>query len=149
LDPWLDQWALKLSDGETPPDRNKLLLIDDQTEILENLKEYLELDGFKVTIATSGNNLLNRVMELKPDLIVCDVMMPGISGHEVLQVLRGSPVTSQIPFIFSSSSSELIKMTEALAMGANDYLVKPFDPEELLMAIKSLLKLGNKNPTVV
>jgi CheY-like chemotaxis protein len=79
-----------------------------------------------------------------PDIIVCDVLMPGMNGHEVLHYLLLTPITSKIPFIFSSSFSERIDKTEALAMGADEYLIKPFEPETLLVSIKTLIKNGSK-----
>lgn len=149
MDASLGERAKNSTNGEIAQPGKVILLIDDQTEILENMKEYLELDNFKVLVITGCNNLLNQVLVIQPDLIVCDLLMPEINGYEALQLLLHSPFTSQIPFIFSSSCSNRSGIAKAMAMGADDYLVKPFDPEDLLVAVKLLLKTGSKRCNII
>lgn len=119
-----------------------ILLIDDNTEILENLKEYLEVDGYKVLTANTGKAGVELAMEYIPDLIVCDVLMPEIDGYEVLHLLVESVKTHEIPFIFSSSKSEKVDRTYALKLGADDYIIKPFEPKALSKMADTYLTSG-------
>lgn len=116
----------------------KILLIEDHLEILDNLKEYLEISGHNILVARNGEEGLILALTHRPDLIVCDVIMPGIDGYEVLRQLKQKVETSDIPFIFSSSLSEKVDKFQAMALGANDYLVKPFDPQTLLDVIEKM-----------
>ncbi len=115
-----------------------ILLIEDNVEILDNLKEYLELAGYRIISATNGEEGLEIALQHIPDLIVCDVLMPGIDGYEVLRRLKQKPASANIPFIFSSSLSEKVDKFQAIALGANDYFVKPFEPEMIIRAIEKL-----------
>ncbi len=115
-----------------------ILLIEDNVEILDNLKEYLELAGYRIISATNGEEGLEIALQYIPDLIVCDVLMPGIDGYEVLRRLKQKPASANIPFIFSSSLSEKVDKFQAIALGANDYFVKPFEPEMIIRAIEKL-----------
>ncbi len=115
-----------------------ILLIEDNVEILDNLKEYLELAGYGIISATNGEEGLEIALQHIPDLIVCDVLMPGIDGYEVLRRLKQKPASANIPFIFSSSLSEKVDKFQAIALGANDYFVKPFEPEMIIRAIEKL-----------
>ncbi len=109
-----------------------ILLIDDNIEILENFKEYLELEGYKVLTSNNGNIGIALALEFIPDLIICDILMPGMDGYEVLHQLRESAKTCEIPFIFSSSKSEKTDRMYALKLGVDNYIVKPFEPKDLL-----------------
>ena len=112
-----------------------ILLIEDNIDILENLTEYLELEGYKILSATNGKEGMELAKTCTPDLIICDVLMPRISGHEVLQLLSNTKETADIPFVFSTSNCEKVDREQALKLGADDYIVKPFDVEELLKLI--------------
>lgn len=126
-----------------------ILLIEDNKEILENLTEYLELEGFKILFADNGKRGVELAREFIPDLIVCDVKMPEMDGHEVLHQLLDAAKTHDIPFIFSTSMSEKIDRTESLNLGADDYIIKPFAPEVLLKIANSLIKSGSKRTGTV
>ncbi|HXD93679.1 MAG TPA: response regulator [Bacteroidia bacterium] len=123
-----------------------ILLIEDNREILENLTEYLELEGYKILTANNGDKGIKLANELKPDLIICDVLMPEMNGLEVLQVLLKTGKTSDIPFIFSSSMSEKIDKASAIKLGADDYITKPFTLESLLIVVKNCISIGTKRP---
>ncbi len=114
----------------------KILLIEDTREILENFTEYLEMHGYEVHAADNGKGGVVLADEISPDLIICDALMAEMDGFEVLELIRKSAKTAEIPFIFSTSLSEKIDRTEALEMGADDYLVKPFDLSKLLEVVK-------------
>jgi DNA-binding response OmpR family regulator len=126
-----------------------ILLIEDNKEILENLTEYLELEGFKILLADNGKRGIELAREFIPDLIVCDVKMREMDGHEVLHQLLDTAKTHDIPFIFSTSMSEKNDRIESLNLGADDYIIKPFEPEALLKIANSLIKSGSKRAGIV
>jgi DNA-binding response OmpR family regulator len=123
-----------------------ILLIEDNADILENLTEYFEMEGYKVIGANSGRKGIELAKEFIPDLIICDALMRVMDGHEVLHLLLENEKTSQMPFIFSTSMSEKIDRAEALELGADDYIIKPFDPETLLKMAKTWIASGTKRP---
>ena len=116
-----------------------ILLIDDNEEILENLAEYLEIEGYKVHIACNGKTGIMFAQEFIPDLVICDVLMPEMNGHEVLQHLSQNHQTSTIPIIFSTSLSEKNEIAQAYHEGAHDYIIKPFEMKELLHKIETCI----------
>jgi len=117
-----------------------ILLIEDNPDILENLTEFLELEGYKILQANNGKKGIELALEFLPDLIICDVLMPEMDGHEVLHLLLATAQTHLIPFVFSTSMSERTNRAEALELGADDYIVKPYDPETLLQIVKHWIK---------
>jgi DNA-binding response OmpR family regulator len=121
-----------------------ILLIEDKADILENLTEYLEMEGYKILVANNGKRGVELAVEFIPDLIICDALMPEMDGHEVLYLLLEKPKTFEIPFIFSTSMSEKIDRTEALKLGADDYIIKPFELEALLKMTKTWIKSGSR-----
>lgn|ERR1017187_459163 len=120
-----------------------ILVIEDNDDILENLTEYLEMEGYKILGANNGKRGIELAREFIPDLIVCDVLMHEMNGHEVLQQLLDSRLTFGIPFIFSTSMSEKIDRAEALMLGADDYIIKPFALEDLLKMVKGWIQSGS------
>lgn len=120
-----------------------ILLIEDTFAILDNLTEYLEMEGYKILGANNGKRGIELAKEFIPDLIVCDVIMREMDGHEVLRLLLDTAITSSIPFIFSTSMSEKVNRIEALSLGAADYIVKPFELEDLLKMVKNCMRKGN------
>ena len=118
----------------------KILLIEDNREIRENICEILELDGFEVITAENGKEGLDQARAELPDLIVCDIMMPIMDGYTVLYFLSKEPKTSDIPFIFLTAKAERLDFRKGMEMGADDYLTKPFEDVELINAIRSRLK---------
>ena len=121
-----------------------ILLIEDNTEILDNLSEFLELEGYATLLAQSGKMGIELAERFIPDLIICDVLMHGMDGHEVLLHLLSCSKTKKIPFVFSTSLCETSDKRDALLLGADDYLVKPFQLEILLEITKKWLKLGTR-----
>ena len=130
----------------------KILLIEDDTALRENTAELLELSNYEVITAPNGRVGITLAKENAPDIIVCDIMMPEVDGYGVLQELSISTETSQIPFIFLSAKTEHKEIRKGMDLGADDYLTKPFEEEELISAIESriakatLLK-NNSNET--
>ena len=120
-----------------------ILLIEDNKDILENLTEYLELEGYRILFANNGKEGVELAREFIPDLILCDVKMHEMDGHEVLRLLLDAAKTYEIPFIFSTSNSENVDRTKALELGADDYIIKPFELPTLLVMAKKWIKSGS------
>ncbi|MDP9077027.1 MAG: response regulator [Bacteroidota bacterium] len=118
----------------------RILLIEDNNDIRENTCELLEFEGYEVVLAVNGKTGLILAREHLPDIILCDVMMPEADGYEVFSGLKTNPLTAAIPFVFLTSSVESKEVKTGLAMGANGYIRKPFDSEELFAVITRCLK---------
>ncbi|HVM88432.1 MAG TPA: response regulator [Puia sp.] len=119
----------------------KILIIEDNNDIRENVEELLSLTGFEVITASNGTNGIEIAMLEKPDIIVCDVSMSDVDGYEVLKHLKKNEQSKSIPFIFLTARSEKKDIQYGLSLGASGYLVKPFSEKELISAINnSLLK---------
>src|SRR3954469_7946358 len=115
----------------------KILVIEDEPEMRRNLTTILRLEKFSPTAAANGKEGLKRAREEKPDLILCDVMMPEMDGHGVLAGLRADPDLVHIPFIFLTAKGEKMDVRSGMNLGADDYLIKPVDKRDLLAAIES------------
>lgn len=118
----------------------KVLIIEDNTDIRENVVEILELADFTVFQASNGKIGVELAVKNKPDVILCDIMMPDLDGYGVLYMLGKNPETANIPFIFLTAKAERVDLRKGMEMGADDYLTKPFDDIELLNAIETRLK---------
>lgn len=117
----------------------KILVIEDEPPVRANLVELLEFENFEVVSAENGFIGALWAQEHLPDLIICDVMMPEINGHEVLQALRQDPATATIPFIFLTAMADRGDIRHGMELGADDYLTKPFTVDDLLGAIATRL----------
>jgi len=117
-----------------------ILVIDDNKDLRENAAEILELAGYKTFTAESGKKGVETALKEKPDVIVCDIMMPELDGYGVLHLLRKNPGVENIPFIFLTAKTERSDFRKGMEMGADDYLTKPFEGIELLNAIEMRLK---------
>lgn len=118
----------------------QLLVIEDEPQIRENLAELLTLNGFLVDTADDGREGILRAMLTRPDLIICDVMMPKMDGYQVLEVIRTNRSLANVPFIFLTAKADVTDMRRGMALGADDYLAKPFTSSDLLTAIRSRLQ---------
>jgi DNA-binding response OmpR family regulator len=119
---------------------SKILLIEDNTEIRENVTEILELAGYTVSEARNGKQGVEMAAKGLPDLILCDITMPELDGYGVLYLLHKNPETVHIPFIFITAKSERPDLRKGMEMGADDYLTKPFGRLELLNAVECRLR---------
>ena len=117
-----------------------LLLIEDNNEIRENTAEILELAGYKVRTAENGKIGVEMALQDKPDLIICDIMMPVLDGFGVLHLINKNPDLTGTPFIFLTAKAERGDFRRGMEMGADDYITKPFSDIELLNAVESRLK---------
>ena len=120
-----------------------ILVVDDEEPIQELLRFNLEKDGYLVRVAKDGQDALNHVLNEQPDLIVLDLMLPGMDGLEVCRKLRSNPKFQQIPIIMLTAKGEEIDKVLGLELGADDYMTKPFSPRELLARIKARLRRIN------
>ncbi|MBE9030722.1 response regulator [filamentous cyanobacterium LEGE 11480] len=114
-----------------------ILVIEDEPQIRENLQEILTLCDFNASTAPNGLRGIEAVQTFMPDLILCDVNMPELDGHDVLRLLRTDEVTANIPFIFLTSNGARPDVRSGMEMGASDYLTKPVNPDELIKAINT------------
>jgi len=127
--------------------RSRILLVDDETAITDNLAPLLERSGFNVIVAGDGERALRVIAESAPDLVVMDVLMPRLDGREALRRLRQQG--NWIPIILLTQVGEAVERAMALEEGADDYLNKPFDPYELVARIRAVLRrLQNGQPSL-
>jgi two-component system sensor histidine kinase/response regulator len=118
----------------------KILIIEDEEKIRDNIKQILELADFETVVAENGKQGLEYVKDKNPHLIICDLMMPELDGYSVLSQLRQDIHTAGIPLIFLSAKSERSDLRRGMELGADDYLTKPFDADELLQAVNARLE---------
>ncbi|GAB4136168.1 MAG: hypothetical protein Fur0041_10590 [Bacteroidia bacterium] len=118
----------------------KILLIEDNPGMRENTAEILELSNYKVFTAPDGKEGVRLTTSERPDLIICDIMMPELDGYGVLHMLSKNPETASIPFIFLTAKSEKSDYRKGMSLGADDYLTKPFDDLELLNAVETRIR---------
>ncbi len=120
------------------------LIVDDEPDIVELVRFHLEKEGFQCTDAAEGEAALRRAREQKPDLMILDLMLPGIDGLEVCRMLRKDPSTAHMAIIMLTAKAEEIDRIVGLEMGADDYMVKPFSPRELVARVKAVLRRGQE-----
>jgi CRP-like cAMP-binding protein/CheY-like chemotaxis protein len=118
----------------------KVLIIEDNNDIRENVVEILQLAGYDVYEANNGKQGVELANKNLPDIILCDIMMPELDGYGVLYMLNKNPETAATPFIFLTAKAERLDLRKGMEMGADDYLTKPFDDMDLLNAIESRLR---------
>lgn len=118
----------------------KILLIEDNPEVRENTYEILSLANYNVVAAENGKIGVELAQKEKPDLIICDIMMPELDGYGVLHILSKNDQTANIPFIFLTAKTEKTDIRKGMNLGADDYLTKPFDDTDLLNAIEARLR---------
>ncbi|HEY9704154.1 MAG TPA: response regulator [Allocoleopsis sp.] len=117
----------------------KVLVVEDTPSELELVSTYLKDSGYSVVVAIDAKTAITKALEQKPDIIVTDVVMPGMSGFELCRSLKNNPETKAIPIIICSSKNQEIDRLWGMKQGANFYLVKPFTKDELIRAVKSLV----------
>jgi DNA-binding response OmpR family regulator len=123
--------------------RVKILVVDDEPIVTEVVGRYLGREGFEVTITADGKKALALARQWSPDLIVLDLMLPGVDGLEVCRTLRKE---SHVPIVMLTSRGEEVDRIVGLELGADDYMVKPFSPRELVARIKAVLRRAASQP---
>lgn len=126
--------------------KEKILVVDDEEDILELVKYNLEREGFQVHCAKSGEKALKKALEDPPKLIVLDLMLPGIDGLEVARRLKKNQRAASIPIVMLTAKGEESDIVTGLELGADDYITKPFSPRILVARIKAVIRRQSKEP---
>ena len=124
-----------------------ILVIEDETHVRDILSELLTTEKFDVLTADNGRLGYQLAQRQRPDLILCDIMMPELDGYGVLAQLKENPITDEIPFIFLSAKADRLDFRVGMDLGADDYLTKPFTRDELLTAVRMRLKKASGSRT--
>lgn len=122
--------------------KSKVLVIEDEPDILEVMQYNLEREGHKVIACRNGEQGLSRIRTDNPDLVILDLMLPGMDGTEVCRQVKTDPVTRAIPIIMVTAKSEESDVVLGLGLGADDYIAKPFSPRELVARVNVALRRG-------
>jgi two-component system phosphate regulon response regulator PhoB len=122
----------------------KILIVDDEVDILELLKFNLTKEGFKTKLASTGEKALDIVKDSRVDLIILDLMLPGIDGLEVTRTIRNDPEKQNIPIVMLTAKGDESDIVTGLELGANDYMSKPFSPKELIARIRNIFRRRQK-----
>jgi two-component system alkaline phosphatase synthesis response regulator PhoP len=117
----------------------KIMVIDDEPYIARVIKFKLEQEGYTVYSANDGISGLEKIRQEKPDLVLLDVMMPGLSGYEVCQKIKADTALSQIPVVILTAKGQERDREQGLSVGASDYITKPFSPNRLLELVKTMI----------
>jgi len=119
---------------------SKILIVDDERDLLKLVEYTLQQAGMSTSLAETGVAAITLARQWKPDLILLDLMLPDLQGTDVCKVLKGDPATASIPIIMVTAKAEEIDRVVGFEIGADDYVVKPFSPRELVLRVKALLK---------
>jgi len=125
--------------------KSKILVVDDEEDILELIRYNLEKDGYQVLTAQSGETALETVKSEIPDLVLLDLMLPGVDGIEVCRQINSNSATRHIPVVMLTAKSEEMDVVIGLEIGADDYITKPFSPRVLLARVKAMLRRNRDN----
>ncbi len=118
----------------------KVLIVEDEKDIQQLVKLYLDKEGFRTYVAGTGTEALQRIKSDRPDLLILDLMLPEIDGIEVCKRVRGAPETATLPIIMLTAKAEEADTVVGLELGADDYVTKPFSPKSLVARVKALLR---------
>jgi two-component system phosphate regulon response regulator PhoB len=119
--------------------QKSILVVDDEEDVLELVKYNLEKNGYRVTTASSGEEAISKARSIVPNLVLLDLMLPGIDGLEVCKQLKNNPKTEQVPVIMLTAKGEESDVVVGLEVGADDYITKPFSPKVLIARIRRIL----------
>ncbi len=120
-----------------------ILIVEDDEDISDLVAFNLERQGWKTSQAYSGSDGLEKVRSLRPDLVILDIMLPGMDGLEVYRAMKETPMTEGIPVLFLTARAQLEDRLAGLQMGADDYMTKPFSPRELVLRVRNILSRAN------
>ncbi len=124
-----------------------ILVVDDEPDLLDLVLYNLKKEGFQVDSATDGEKALGAIRKGNYDLLILDLMLPGIQGMELCRILRNDPQTSALPIIMLTAKGEEVDRILGLEMGADDYMAKPFSPRELVARVKAVLRRSREKPS--
>jgi two-component system phosphate regulon response regulator PhoB len=124
--------------------RERVLVVDDERDILELVKYNLDREGYHVTVVATGEDALAAARTKTPDIVVLDLMLPGVDGLEVCRRLKGDPKTRNIPIVMLTAKGDEADVVTGLELGASDYVTKPFSPRVLTARIRAVLRRGGE-----
>jgi len=124
--------------------REKILVVEDEEDILELIKYNLGKEGYQVSTATSGEDALETARRVIPDIILLDIMLPGMDGLETCRMLKREPITEKIPIVMLTAKGEESDIVTGLELGADDYITKPFSPKVVIARIRNLLRRNSR-----
>ena len=122
--------------------REKIVVVEDEADILEVIEYNLSREGFRVLSTRDGEEGLRLVQKESPDLVLLDLMLPGLDGMEICRKLKADPLTQAIPIVMATAKGEESDIVLGLGIGADDYVTKPFSPRELIARVKAVLRRG-------
>ena len=125
--------------SDTPPPTRRLLIVDDDRLIIKVIHDFFVPNGYVVDEAEDGVSALERLDDAVPDIILADILMPNLDGWELFERVRGKPATARVPFVFVTTERDLPQRLRGFHMGADDYITKPFDVEELHARVERIL----------
>ena len=125
---------------------SRVLIVEDEPDIRELVVHHLKREGYQVAAAASGEEALRQVREAPPDLVLLDLMMPAMDGLEVCRRLRQDPATAALPIVMLTAKGDEVDRVLGLEIGADDYVVKPFSPKELLARVRAVLRRSRPAP---
>jgi DNA-binding response OmpR family regulator len=122
------------------PMPKQILIVDDEPNIIVPLQFLMEKSGYQVAVAQSGEEALESVSKSPPDLVLLDIMLPGIDGYEVCEILRLKPEWMHIKIIFLTAKGRDVDIAKGMVLGADEYITKPFSNQEIIDCVKNLLE---------
>ncbi len=125
---------------------SRVLIVEDEPDIRELVVHHLKREGYQVSAASSGEEALRQVQAAPPDLVILDLMMPAMDGLEVCRRLRQDPATASLPIVMLTAKGDEVDRVLGLEIGADDYVVKPFSPKELLARVRAVLRRSRPAP---
>lgn len=128
--------------------KETILIVEDEEDILELVRYNLAREGYRVTGLNSGEEALKAVRKSPPDLVLLDLMLPGMNGTEICMILKGDPQTRHIPIVMLTAKSEDSDIVTGLEIGADDYITKPFSPKVLIARIRTVLRRRAKQSSL-
>lgn len=125
---------------------SRVLIVEDEPDIRELVVHHLKREGYQASAASSGEEALRQVQDAPPDLVILDLMMPAMDGLEVCRRLRQDPATASLPIVMLTAKGDEVDRVLGLEIGADDYVVKPFSPKELLARVRAVLRRSRPAP---
>jgi two-component system sensor histidine kinase/response regulator len=129
--------------------KQQILVVDDREALLAAIRDILEIEGYTILTATNGMKALEVMEETRPDLIVADILMPQMDGYAFYEAVRARQEWTSIPFIFLTAKAEREDVSKGMDLGAEEYITKPFDPQELLQAVRARLEPPESHESAV
>lgn len=131
---------MAISKGKGAPVADKkILIVDDEVHIRDIIKFRLQVEGYEILEASNGRNAIDIMMSDKPDLVVLDIMMPDMDGWEVCKFAKGQSETKDIPILMLTAKTDIRDKIQGMVVGANDFVTKPFSPNDLVQRVSKLL----------